>query len=96
MDAGPEVVEEQSVATSTDEGDHDRFTHLVLEGFNLSEAGFIATGNSVVDSMVSATPVVALCGKTWVPGRDPSKYPLCRTCAEIAIARGWRLPASDG
>lgn len=83
------------VDVQTDDGDHDRFAHLVLEGFKVRERGFVATGNSVVDSMVSATPVVALCGKTWVPGRDPSRYPLCRTCAEIAIARGWRLPGGD-
>ncbi len=73
-------------------GDHDRFAHLVLEGFPLDDGGFVPVGNSVVDAMVSATPVVALCGKTWVPERDPSRYPLCRTCAEIALARGWRLP----
>ena len=31
--------------------------------------------NSVVEGMVNATPVRALCGKVWVPGRDPAKYP---------------------
>jgi hypothetical protein len=92
MEVAPVVLEEQATIVETDDGDHDRFTHLVLEGFKVKNTGFVATGNSVVDSMVSATPVVALCGKTWVPGRDPDRYPLCRTCAEIAIARGWRLP----
>ena len=29
------------------------------------------------------TPVVAICGKVWVPSRDPDKYPICKTCAEI-------------
>ncbi|MDE3065303.1 MAG: DUF3039 domain-containing protein [Acidobacteriota bacterium] len=42
--------------------------------------------------MVNATPVRALCGKVWVPGRDPSRYPLCPTCREIAAALGWSLP----
>jgi len=28
-------------------------------------------------------PVVALCGKVWTPGRDPSKYPVCPTCKSI-------------
>jgi len=80
------------VDAEVDGGDHDRFAHLVLEGFPLEDGSFVPVGNSVVDAMVSATPVVALCGKTWVPGRDPARYPLCRTCAEVALARGWRLP----
>jgi hypothetical protein len=24
-----------------------------------------------------------LCGKVWVPSRDPSKYPVCPECAKI-------------
>ena len=28
------------------------------------------------------TPVVALCGKVWVPSRDPEKYPVCPECKE--------------
>jgi hypothetical protein len=83
---------ETNEVTQTGDGDHDRFTHIVLEGFHLEDAGFVAAANSVVDAMVTTTPVVALCGKAWVPGRDPNRYPLCRTCAEIAIARGWKLP----
>jgi hypothetical protein len=27
--------------------------------------------------------VVALCGKVWVPGRDPNKFPVCPVCKEI-------------
>jgi hypothetical protein len=27
--------------------------------------------------------VVALCGKVWVPSRDPKKYPVCPLCKEI-------------
>ena len=27
--------------------------------------------------------VVALCGKVWVPGRDPKKFPVCPVCQEI-------------
>ena len=42
--------------------------------------------------MINATPVMALCGKVWVPGRDPQKYPICPTCKEIAQSMGWSLP----
>jgi len=27
--------------------------------------------------------VKALCGKNWIPSRDPEKYPICPTCKEI-------------
>ncbi len=76
----------------TDEGDHERFTHLVLEGYTPKHGDFVALDNSVVAGMVNATPVRALCGKVWVPGRDPQKYPLCPTCKEIAESMGWSLP----
>ena len=33
--------------------------------------------------MVEGTPVVALCGKVWVPSRDPQRYPVCPECKEI-------------
>jgi hypothetical protein len=78
----------------TDEGDHERFTHLVLEGYTPKHGDFVALDNSVVVGMVNATPVRALCGKVWVPGRDPQKYPLCPTCKEIAESMGWSLPVS--
>jgi hypothetical protein len=78
--------------TQTDDGDHERFTHLVLEGYTPKDGEFVALENSVVDGMVNATPVRALCGKVWVPGRDPKKYPLCPTCKEIAESLGWSLP----
>jgi hypothetical protein len=78
--------------TEVDEGDHERFTHLVLEGYTPKDGEFVALDNSVVAGMINATPVRALCGKVWVPGRDPQKYPLCPTCKEIATSLGWSLP----
>jgi hypothetical protein len=27
--------------------------------------------------------VIALCGKVWVPGRDPEKFPVCPECKAI-------------
>jgi hypothetical protein len=32
---------------------------------------------------VFGTPIKALCGKVWVPSRDPKKYPVCPECKEI-------------
>ncbi len=73
----------------TDDGDHDRFAHLVLEGYTPHGGEYVPIGNSVVEGMINATPVQALCGKVWVPGRDPQKYPICPTCKEIAASLGW-------
>lgn len=37
----------------------------------------------ITEAMVTGTPLVALCGKKWVPSRDPSRYPVCPKCKEI-------------
>ena len=81
-----------SPVPTTEDGDHERFTHIVLEGYTPKEGEFVALGNSVVEGMINSTPVTALCGKVWVPGRDPEKYPLCPTCREVATTLGWSLP----
>ena len=52
------------------DGDHERFAHYVEKG-------------DAMRAMVEGTPVVALCGKKWVPTRDPEKFPLCPTCKEL-------------
>ena len=62
-----------------DEGDHERMTHIVLEGFRGRRGKFLPAGTNIVESMVTGTPVRALCGKVWVPNRDPNRYPLCPT-----------------
>lgn len=57
-----------------DDGEHDRFTHYVSK-VELARA------------RRKGTPVTALCGKRWVPDGDPSRYPMCPTCAELAADR---------
>ena len=54
----------------TTNGDHDKFAHIVPK-------------SKVADSYVFGTPIVALCGKEWVPSQDPEKYPVCKTCQEV-------------
>ncbi len=76
------------------DGDHERMAHIVLEGFQPDEGDYVPAGPSVVEGIVNGTPVRALCGKVWVPGRDPQKYPLCPTCKEIAGHLGWSVPSS--
>ena len=66
-----------------DDGDHERFTHIVLEGYTPKDGEFVPLENSVVAGMINSTPVRALCGKVWVPGRDPQKFPLCPNSAQV-------------
>jgi hypothetical protein len=91
-------LETEEIVTSApvivDEDDHERFTHIVLEGYTPKDGEFVALDNSVIGGMINATPVMALCGKVWVPGRDPQKFPICPTCKEIAQSMGWSLPSS--
>ena len=53
-----------------DDGGHDRFAHYVKK-------------DKIVESAVTGKAVRALCGKKWIPSRDPEKYPICPTCKEI-------------
>ena len=53
-----------------DDGGHDRFAHYVKK-------------EKVVESAVTGKAVRALCGKKWIPSRDPEKYPICPVCKEI-------------
>jgi hypothetical protein len=39
--------------------------------------------DKLTDAMVNGTPVIALCGKVWVPSRDPQRFPVCPECKEI-------------
>ena len=55
---------------TVDDGDHDRFAHYVKK-------------EKIVESAVSGKAVRALCGKKWVPSRDPEKFPICPVCKEI-------------
>lgn len=91
--ATPPVTEPAVPDTVIDEGDHERMTHIVLEGFRPQDGEVVPVGVNVVEGMVNGVPVRALCGKTWVPGRDPQRYPLCPTCREIAEGMGWNVPA---
>jgi hypothetical protein len=62
-------------------GDHERFAHYVRK-------------EKILESALSGEPVIALCGKVWVPGRDPNRFPICPTCKEIYS--GLRGPKDGG
>ena len=56
------------------DGDHDRFAHYVPKA-------------DIVRSAVTGEPVLALCGKRWVPSRDPERYPVCPACKALLATR---------
>ncbi len=76
------VLEREEVVHQEQEpGDHERFAHYVRK-------------EKILESALSGEPVTALCGKIWVPGRDPEKFPVCPTCKEIY--QGLRAPQDGG
>jgi hypothetical protein len=61
---------EETVPQLQEPGDHERFSHYVRK-------------EKILESALSGEPVVALCGKVWVPGRDPDRFPVCPVCKDI-------------
>ena len=68
---------DERIAPSNTDGDHERFAHYVGARRKSAEA-------MVLEARIQGTPVVALCGKKWVPSRDPQRFPVCPECAELA------------
>jgi hypothetical protein len=67
---GTSVIERTETRELAEPGDAERFAHYVRK-------------DKVVESAVTGMPVVALCGKVWVPNRDPKRFPVCPECKEI-------------
>ena len=78
---GTALLEREQLEQPVEPGDHERFAHYVRK-------------EKILSSALSGDPVIALCGKVWVPGRDPNKFPVCPICKEIYD--GLRDPADGG
>lgn len=68
--AGTAVLEQERTVEPAEPGDHERFAHYVKK-------------DKIVNSAVTGEALTALCGKVWVPSRDPKRFPVCPTCKEI-------------
>ncbi len=80
------VLERTETKREKDPGDGDRFAHFVRK-------------DRVDASLVTGQPVVALCGKVWIPSRDASQYPVCPRCKALRDGmgkNGRNWPFSDG
>ena len=78
--SGGTLLEERTF--STDEGDHERFSHYVEKA-------------KIMESAVTGVPVTALCGKVWTPSRDPERFPVCPECQAIHAGLPPRGPGKD-
>lgn len=70
---GTDVLEDTSVderTVPTEDGDHERLSHFVPK-------------DKLMEAMVNGTAVIALCGKVWVPSRDPERFPVCPECQKV-------------
>jgi hypothetical protein len=55
------------------DGDHERFAHIIRKSDEMR-------------GYVMGEEVVALCGKRWVPSRDPQRFPVCPECRSALTA----------
>jgi hypothetical protein len=58
---------------SIEDGDHERYAHYV-------------TKEDAMLAYVEGKQIVALCGKIWVPFKDPERFPICPECKRILDA----------
>lgn len=70
MGGSTATLEREELQQEVEPGDAERFAHYVRK-------------EKIMESAFTGEPVIALCGKVWVPGRDPKKYPVCPACKEI-------------
>jgi len=80
LSPGAQTIVDERVAERdlrVDDGDHERFSHYVPK-------------EKLTEAMIMGTPVVALCGKVWVPSRDPERFPVCPECK-----KAWEAMSSD-
>ena len=67
---GSQTITQERVEERHEEGDEERFSHYDPKA-------------KLTEAQVMGTPVIALCGKVWVPTRNPERFPVCPMCKEI-------------
>jgi hypothetical protein len=53
-------------------------------GSGQGSVAHIADKSKITEAYVAGTPLVALCGYTWVPSKSPKGLPVCAECKELA------------
>ncbi|GAA1705495.1 DUF3039 domain-containing protein [Propioniferax innocua] len=70
LSPGAQTITKERTEHQYQDGDHERFSHYVPK-------------DKLTEAMVMGTPVIALCGKVWIPSRNPDRFPVCPMCKEI-------------
>jgi hypothetical protein len=60
----------ERIDIETENGDDEKFAHY-------------AEAASVTEGYIMGTPVIALCGKVFIPSRNPERLKICPTCKEV-------------
>lgn len=68
-----DVLEDVNTDIKNDDNDEEQFAHY-------------AESASVTEGYIMGTPVIALCGKVFIPFRNPEKLRVCPSCKEIMDA----------
>jgi hypothetical protein len=68
--SGTQLDTEIDTRVDTSNGDHDKFAHY-------------ADKDEVTYALIYGVPIIALCGKKWIPSRDPKGFSVCPTCQEV-------------
>lgn len=59
-----------TVTFAREPGDEEKLAHY-------------ADKNDIMRAAVEGAAIRALCGKMWVPTKDPGRFPVCPECKEI-------------
>lgn len=65
-----EITETHRETRLTEPGDHEKMSHYV-------------TKKALEKAIFDGIPTIALCGKKWLPTRDPKSFPVCQECKDI-------------
>jgi hypothetical protein len=67
------IIEKTELETTELDNGEQKFAHY-------------ADSVSVTEGYIMGRPVLAICGKMFVPTRDPQKFPICPICKKLAEA----------
>ena len=87
-----EIIETEGLThTDTTDGEPPTERHIIRPADNehllqFVQFGYPKAADILEIAMSRGLVITALCGKTWVPTRDPGRYPVCPTCKEILDA----------
>lgn len=64
------ILDNETDTVHIEPGDHEKLSHIIHK-------------KDEMRGYMEGKPVTALCGKQWVPTRDPQKFPVCKGCLEV-------------